>query len=598
MVSMQLISGFGLAGFRSFGSPRQLVEPLGKINVFIGLNNSGKSNILSFVDKCASLETIGSRWKQGSDGFDFHIGESKIHIGVATPIEKIRSECGEALKQKSMSVECLERVLEVWPKTGDGESVVTWAVFLRGNSNVSLCSKLIKSMEEAGLSDSDWRTLSNTFDNTINPLRALIESVGRRFWRMAPKFDVRIIPAVRKLEATGKKTGDTSALLKSKVLTTELIAERLNWAQDPKASQREDRREYEHLRNFVRRLLNDPEADIRVPSTLDEFTVTLDGKYLPLKRLGTGIHQLVLLAAAATFFKDQVLLVEEPELHMHPTLQRKLVEYWATETENQYFIATHSAQLIDSPYTKVFHVWSQDGSSRVEYVNTRAARSTVCASLGYRASDIVQANAVVWVEGPSDRVYVRHWLKQRAGLTEGVEYSIMWYGGRLVSRVAALDLEQLGEKVVEMVALFELNRNSALVLDSDRKKAGARLSKTKLQLKRETAISSLWITGGREIENYVPFEKLKAAIRAVHPRAKGPKHPGKNHRYAQVITRGAGSKSAPDKTKIAQLLVDWSEEGQFDWDYGLYDLGKSIDRLASFIRRANDTQRYRQESSG
>lgn len=44
------IHGFTLAGYRSFGE-RQYISPLGKINLFIGPNNSGKSNILKFVWK-------------------------------------------------------------------------------------------------------------------------------------------------------------------------------------------------------------------------------------------------------------------------------------------------------------------------------------------------------------------------------------------------------------------------------------------------------------------------------------------------------------------------------------------------------------------
>ena len=32
----------------------------------------------------------------------------------------------------------------------------------------------------------------------------------------------------------------------------------------------------------------------------------------------------------------------------------------------------------------------------------------ISSELGYRASDLVQSNAVIWVEGPSDRIYVRY----------------------------------------------------------------------------------------------------------------------------------------------------------------------------------------------
>jgi hypothetical protein len=45
---------------------------------------------------------------------------------------------------------------------------------------------------------------------------------------------------------------------------------------------------------------------------------------------------------------------------------------------------------------------------------------------------------VIWVEGPSDRIYIRHWLKLAdAHLTEEVHFSIMFYGGKLLSHLSA-----------------------------------------------------------------------------------------------------------------------------------------------------------------
>ena len=43
------IEGIGIAEYRSFGSEMQRIGPFGKINLFVGKNNSGKSNILRFL---------------------------------------------------------------------------------------------------------------------------------------------------------------------------------------------------------------------------------------------------------------------------------------------------------------------------------------------------------------------------------------------------------------------------------------------------------------------------------------------------------------------------------------------------------------------
>jgi hypothetical protein len=43
------LGGIGLAGYRSFRGPVQLVGPLGKVNLLAGQNNAGKSNVLRFA---------------------------------------------------------------------------------------------------------------------------------------------------------------------------------------------------------------------------------------------------------------------------------------------------------------------------------------------------------------------------------------------------------------------------------------------------------------------------------------------------------------------------------------------------------------------
>ena len=45
------IDGFGLAGYTSFGPTTQMFGPFRKINLFIGQNNSGKSNLLLFLKR-------------------------------------------------------------------------------------------------------------------------------------------------------------------------------------------------------------------------------------------------------------------------------------------------------------------------------------------------------------------------------------------------------------------------------------------------------------------------------------------------------------------------------------------------------------------
>ena len=73
-----LIDGIGISAYRSFGSEVQRIGPFGKINLFIGQNNSGKSNILRFLAQHYGPALQCTRGQPGAltfDDVDRHLGE-------------------------------------------------------------------------------------------------------------------------------------------------------------------------------------------------------------------------------------------------------------------------------------------------------------------------------------------------------------------------------------------------------------------------------------------------------------------------------------------------------------------------------------------
>ncbi len=236
---------------------------------------------------------------------------------------------------------------------------------------------------------------------------------------------------------------------------------------------------------------------------------------------------------------------------------------------------------MDTPGAEVYHVRLSDGASVVERATTNEHKSAVCEDLGYHPSDLLQANCVIWVEGPSDRIYLNWWLGSiDRDIVEGIHYSIMFYGGRLASH-----LSQAPEsaEITDFISLRRLNRRGVMVIDSDRDTAHAQINATKRRLQAEfdEGPGHAWITDGREIENYLPPLQVLSAIAAIHPKATPIAGNGK-HDSLLLIKSHNGKQTVALKVEVARYITE-----KFDPDLGVLDLKRRVHALQKFIMQSN-----------
>jgi predicted ATP-dependent endonuclease of OLD family len=107
-----------------------------------------------------------------------------------------------------------------------------------------------------------------------------------------------------------------------------------------------------------------------------------------------------------------VLIIEEPELHVHPGAERKLFEILqdVVDRGTQVIVATHSDVFVnESEASNIVRV-ERDGHTQMRTLSEENTGKEL-AELGYNKSGLLQSEAVVFVEGRSDKRILKKFAK-------------------------------------------------------------------------------------------------------------------------------------------------------------------------------------------
>lgn len=287
---------------------------------------------------------------------------------------------------------------------------------------------------------------------------------------------------------------------------------------------------------------------------------------------------------------------EELENNLHPALLRRLFQYierYAVSEQATVFLATHSSTALDffgtSEHAQIIRVSHDGESAHAARISAHFDRLGVVSELGARPSDLLQANGIVWVEGPSDRIYLNRWIELRSDgrLREGRDYQCAFYGGALLARA---QFNAPDEAETELANLLQVNANIVVVCDSDRSSKRAGLKDRVQRIRKEvgkTPAGHIWITRAREIENYFPasvLEQASGAISLPDPGQFESFFPRKRSPYKSYIEANLKERHI-DKvelaTRCAPRMTTELMESRFDWNE---QMAKIVERIEPWNR--------------
>jgi putative ATP-dependent endonuclease of the OLD family len=123
---------------------------------------------------------------------------------------------------------------------------------------------------------------------------------------------------------------------------------------------------------------------------------------------GSGVREALRIILDVEFQNPAILLVEEPEVYLHPSLEVSMMRYLRrVSTSCQVFLSTHSTNFVDSGAVENVYLVSKGvtdgrvGETTVQSLDLREAEAVIPRELGIRLSSVFMFDRLVFVEGDS-----------------------------------------------------------------------------------------------------------------------------------------------------------------------------------------------------
>lgn len=261
---------------------------LSSINVVIGANNSGKSSFIQAIQFCVgcaqSLELKSANWVGGKNR-TLSLDASEFLYSPTLEVANLRH--GDPLTSA---------------KTVDAKKYIQFKIKGIGTEHASID---ISKGKNGGFTTS-LKASSKKFGEEISSLSRpfCVYVPGIAGVPLSEKYEV---PFVIKKSAT---RGDSNNFLRNILLS--LSEKWLRWGFFTR-----------NLRSIY------PKTDVIVSFDKERneninVSIKHDGKVLPLDLIGTGFLQIVQIFAYLEYFSPRIILLDEPDAHLHPTKQKLL----------------------------------------------------------------------------------------------------------------------------------------------------------------------------------------------------------------------------------------------------------------------------------
>ncbi len=413
------LSKLRIKNYKSF-KDSGTIEIKGNIFALIGQNNAGKSAIMD------AIQVFFPNCKKSANSENFH-KFTKEDISIELWFSKVNSDYLE----NKLFQDKIKKQNEVIKKCIETEKY----------------DKELKKLDEIREKELNKYILKYGIENEELYVKKIIPKESKAFYilknndkiseadlkKILP--ELKIIPAIR--DPKNESTAGTNSYLKDLIQMLDEEAQTEIMMEDKKLTYKElnevlseetSKRSKElssKITNYYSKAIGSSDFEVKVNSSVNiskgtNYSTELIDNTTNIKAdildCGTGYQSMVILALLETYVEiahtnnNYILIIEEPEVYLHPRLQRKMIDTLLRVSEhNQVIFTTHSPITISKLNSLDVKLVER------EYGEAKIKNSTVkeiIDELGVRADDFLHSKGIIFVEGKDDEIVIRELLKK------------------------------------------------------------------------------------------------------------------------------------------------------------------------------------------
>jgi predicted ATPase len=257
------------------------------------------------------------------------------------------------------------------------------------------------------------------------------------------------------------------------------------------------------LTNDIRRIFGLNQMEINTSDDNRSLQVFVDERPFVLDELGSGVAQFIMALTSLATRQQAYVLVDEPELNLHPSLQVDFLTTVGSYATDGVVFGTHSIGLARTVGQNIYALRRlREGVSEMWPLQRTPRLPELLGELSFSGYRELGFQKVLLVEGPSDVTTVQQFLRKR-----NLDHKI------LLLPLGGSTLINAGRDA-ELAELTRISNDIHVLIDSERAAAAAPLSAERTAFIGSCSALDIQhhVLDRRAMENYLSDRAVKAVM--------------------------------------------------------------------------------------